>query len=100
MNRGIYPNGAIMNLPSPILGNPVDSVFERPSIATLAPLVTPQVSYITIPQLTAAQPQFAPRTFAPVSTMAPGGGHPLSWIVSMTLAIILLMWIGKLLFKK
>lgn len=100
MNRGNYSDGQIMNLANPILGNPIaESVaFQRPAVATLAPLNTPQVTYVSVPQLDAG---IFPRTFAPsIGTIAPARGHhPLTWIVPATLAVILILWIAKILKK-
>ena len=103
MNRGNYSDGQIMNLANPILGNPIaESVaFQRPAVTTLAPLNTPQVTYVSVPQLDAG---VFPRTFSPAvlaGAAAPAHGHhPLIWILPATLAAILVLWISKLLFKR
>lgn len=102
MNRGVYSDGQIMNLANPVLGDPIaESVaFQRPPVATLAPLSTPQVTFVSVPQLDAG---VFPRTFAPavLGTVAPAHGHhPLVWILPATLALILVLWVIKMLFSK
>ena len=102
MNRGSYSDGQIMNLANPILGDPISNsaAFQRPLVTTLAPLNTPQVTFVSVPQLDAG---IFPRTFSPavpIGTMAPTRGHhPLTWIVPATLAVILILWIAKILKK-
>ena len=102
MNRGQGPDLVYMNTPISI-GN-VPSTFDiyaRPNPATLAPLFTPQVPIVPM------QPQVSPfinPPAVPYGTIAPKSGSAMestTYKVSLiTLAIILVLWIVRLLFKR
>lgn len=106
MNRGIYSDGQLLNFPNPIGTVAVDGELklDRPPVATLAPIFTPPVTFVGMPQYAAGVlpsiaaatlPPLAPVTLAPAQTPAT---NALAWIVPGTLAAILLVWIVRVLF--
>lgn len=101
MNRGQASDLVFLNVPDTIVGSlrPTPDVYARPSVATMAPLFTPQVPIVPM------QPQMPPIVMPPqvsYATLAPHSAPAnATYVVSIvTLAIILVLWIAKLLFKR
>lgn len=97
MNRGKASDLTFLNVPTPIGNGPSDfRVFARPDPATLAPLFTPQVPIV---QMQPLFPPFVQPPAVPYATRSHGLG-PAPTISLVTLAIILVLWVARILFHK
>jgi hypothetical protein len=97
MNRGQVSDLTFLNVPTPIGNGPSDfRVFARPDPATLAPLFTPQVPIV---QMQPHMPPFIQPPMVPYSAQ-PRPLGPAPTISLVTLAVILVLWVARMLFRK